>query len=91
MNLKPPSVMMDQINRMPKASYSLICVVNGKVENAEYCVWDRDGHREELWKFKKKVIQHNLNNQNIQYWVKEGKDIYLVDMLSPTIDRIPGT
>lgn len=91
MNLKPPSVMMDQINRMPKASYSLICVVNGKVENAEYCVWDKDGHRDELWKFRRRIIASGLPIRGIQYWVKEGKDIYLVDMESPTIDRIPGT
>lgn len=89
--MKPPDAVMVQFNRMPQKSYAMVVMVKGMVENAEYCVWDRDGHYEELWKARKRILDSaDHRDGQCQYWVKEQTDIYRINLTAPTPTRIPG-
>jgi hypothetical protein len=71
---------------MPKHCYALWIVKNGQVENAEFCVWDKDSYFEEMWKFKKKVDTRELRAGHYTAWVKYYDHFKQVNLNSVTVE-----
>jgi hypothetical protein len=83
---KPPDAILAQAARMPKDSYAFWVIKNGKVENAEFCVWDLDSYFEEMWKFKKALHPTQLKRANFVGWVKKKLEYETINLNSPTVE-----
>lgn len=73
MNLIPakaPILMEAMLAKMPTRCYALILVIDGRVENPEFVVWDRDSFNEELWKLLKKGIRAAGNH--VEFYARMG-------------------
>ena len=73
MNLIPakaPIAMQAMLAKMPTRCYALVLVIDGRVENPEFVVWDKDSFNEELWKLLKKGIRAAGND--VQFYARMG-------------------
>jgi hypothetical protein len=52
----------------------LFLVIDGRVENPEFVVWDRDSFTEELWKWKRKEVR--VSGRNVEFWAKHGQEYF---------------
>ena len=68
---KAPITMQAMIAKMPTRCYALILVIDGRVENPEFVVWDKDSFDEELWKLLKRGIRAAGNH--IEFYARLGK------------------
>lgn len=66
----PPTMMAHMSAKMPRESFALFLVIDGRVENPEFVVWDRDSYAEELWKWKRKGVR--VDGRNVEFWAKKG-------------------
>jgi hypothetical protein len=57
--------------KMPRESHALFLIIDGRVENPEFVVWDRDSYTEELWKWKRKPLR--ISGRNVEFWAKHGQ------------------
>ena len=67
---KAPISMQAVIAKMPVRCYALILVIDGRVENPEFVVWDKDSFNEELWKLLKKGIRAAGNH--VEFYARMG-------------------
>lgn len=67
---KAPIAMQAMLAKMPTRCYSLILVIDGRVENPEFVVWDQDSFNEELHKTLKKGIRAAGNH--IEFYARMG-------------------
>jgi hypothetical protein len=67
---KAPIAMQAMLAKMPNRCYALILVIDGRVENPEFVVWDRDSFNEELWKTLKKGIR--AAGTHIEFYARMG-------------------
>ena len=64
----PPTAMAHMAAKMPRRSHALFLVIDGRVENPEFVVWDLDSFREELWKWKRKEVR--VSGSHVEFWAK---------------------
>jgi hypothetical protein len=67
---KAPIQMEAMLAKMPTRCYALILVIDSRVENPEFVVWDRDSFNEELWKLIKKGIR--AAGDDVQFYARMG-------------------
>lgn len=70
----PPTAMSHMASKMPRESHALFLVIDGRVENPEFVVWDRDSFTEELWKWKRKGVR--VSGRNVEFWAKRGQQYF---------------
>jgi hypothetical protein len=73
----PPALMAHMAAKMPRESFALFLVIDGRVENPEFVVWDRDSFSAELWKWKRKEVR--VNGRNVEFWAKKGSRYYRIN------------
>lgn len=74
---KPPTMMSHMAAKMPRESWALFLIIDGRVENPEFVVWDRDSYAEELWKWKRKEVR--VAGRNVEFWAKKGLTFYRIN------------
>ena len=67
---KAPIAMQAVLAKMPTRCFALILVIDGRVENPEFVVWDRDSYNEELWKLLKKGIR--AAGDHVEFYARMG-------------------
>lgn len=67
----PPTAMSNMASKMPRESHALFLVIDGRVENPEFVVWDKDSFTEELWKWKRKAVR--VSGRHVEFWAKHGQ------------------
>jgi hypothetical protein len=67
----PPTAMAHMASKMPRESHALFLVIDGRVENPEFVVWDRDSYAEELWKWKRREVR--VSGRHVEFWAKHGQ------------------
>jgi hypothetical protein len=67
----PPTAMAHMASKMPRESHALFLVIDGRVENPEFVVWDRDSFTEELWKWKRRAVR--VAGHHVEFWAKHGQ------------------
>ena len=70
----PPTAMSHMASKMPRESFALFLIIDGRVENPEFVVWDRDSFTEELWKWKRRAVR--VSGSNVEFWQKHGQRFY---------------
>lgn len=70
----PPTAMSHMASKMPRESHAFFLVIDGRVENPEFVVWDRDSFTEELWKWKRKEVR--VSGRNVEFWAKRGQEYF---------------
>lgn len=73
----PPTAMSHMASKMPRESHALFLVIDGRVENPEFVVWDRDSYAEELWKWKRKEVR--VSGRNVEFWAKHGQEFFRIN------------
>ena len=73
----PPTAMAHMASKMPRESPALFVVVDGRVENPEFVVWDRDSFTESFWKWKHREVR--ISGRNAEIWAKHGRDFYRIN------------
>lgn len=73
----PPTMMSHMAAKMPRESHALFLVIDGRVENPEFVVWDRDSFTEELCKWKRKEVR--IAGRNIEFWAKHGQEYFRIN------------
>lgn len=65
-------------SKMPRESHALFLVIDGRVENPEFVVWDKDSFTEELWKWKRKGVR--FDGRSVEFWEKRGQTFYRINI-----------
>jgi len=74
---KAPTMMAHMAAKMPRECFALFLVIDGRVENPEFVVWDRDSYAEELWKWKRKGVR--VDGRNVEFWAKKGRGFFRIN------------
>lgn len=67
---KAPIAMQAVLAKMPTRCFALILVIDGRVENPEFVVWDRDSFAEEIWKWRKKGVR--VAGDHVEFYARLG-------------------
>lgn len=67
---KAPIAMQAVLAKMPTRCFALILTVDGRVENPEFVVWDKDSFAEELWKWRKKGVR--VAGDHVEFYARLG-------------------
>jgi hypothetical protein len=69
---KPPLKLVQLAAKLPKRSYALILILDGRVENPEFVAYHREGNNDKCWNYClakwKKTVYPTLERSNVQYW-----------------------